>query len=125
MAAVVTNAGRAVATNRIKNGATGATEPNFLGWGTGVATALVADTGLNTASAEARIAGTSSQQTTTVTNDTYRVLGTITSASVQSITNVMLFDAATAGNGFVHADFAAIPLAINDSIQFTVNAVLG
>jgi len=125
MAAVVTNAGRAIATNRIKNGATGATEPNFLGWGTGAGTAVVVNTALNVASAEARVAGTSSQQLTTVANDTYRVVGTITSASAQSITNVMLFDASTGGNGFVHADFAAIPLAINDSIQFTVNAVLG
>jgi hypothetical protein len=120
MATVLTNTGKAVTTNRIKNGATGATEPNYLHWGTGAGTAAITDTTLFTAAAEARVAGTSTQQTTTTTNDTYQVVGTLTAASGQTITNAGLFDAVTAGSLYVKGDFTGIPLSINDAIQFTV-----
>lgn len=118
MATVVTNAGLAVLSNRIKGSGT---EPNYIGWGTGAGTAAKTDTALFTEAAEARVAGTSSQTTTTVTNDTYTVTGTITSASAQTITNAGLLDAATAGNLFVHGDFTGIALNSGDSIAFTVN----
>ena len=120
MATVLTNTGKAVTTNRVKNGATGATEPNYLHWGTGAGTAAITDTTLFTASAESRVAGTSTQQTTTTTNDTYQVVGTLTAASGQTITNAGLFDAVTAGNLYVKGDFTGIPLSINDAIQITV-----
>jgi hypothetical protein len=120
MATVLVNTGKAVVTNRVKNGATGATEPNYVHWGTGAGTAAIADTTLFTASAEARVAGTSTQVTTTTTNDSYQVVGTITSASGQTITNAGLFDASTSGNLFVKGDFTGIPLSTGDSIQFTI-----
>jgi hypothetical protein len=118
MAVVVTNSGKAIITNRLKGAGT---EPLFIGWGTGAGTAAVADTALFTPAAEARTSGTSTQQTTTVTNDTYRVVGTLTSLSAQSITNAGLLDAASAGNMFLHADHGSTPLAISDSIQYTIN----
>jgi len=119
MATVLTNAGKAITTNRVKNGATGATEPNYAAWGTGAGTAAITDTTLFTEAAEARVAGTSTQQTTTTTSDTYQVIATITSASAQTITNAGLFDASTVGNLFVKGDFTGVPLSISDSIQFT------
>lgn len=117
MATVYTNAGKAITTNRIKGSGT---EPLHVAWGTGAGTAAITDTTLFTEAAEARTAGTSTQQTTSVTNDTYQVIGTITAVGVRAITNAGLFDAATVGNLFVKGDFSTINLAIGDSIQFTI-----
>lgn len=119
MATKVVNAGLAIITNRMKGAGT---EPVHVAWGTGAGTTAVTDTTLFTEAAEARTAGTSTRVTTTVTNDTYQVVGTITSLSAQTITNAGLFDAAAAGNLFLKGDFTGIPLAINDSIQFTIQA---
>jgi len=116
MAQVVTNAGRSIITNRIRGLGT---EPLYVAWGTGAGTAAVTDTTLFTESAEARTAGTSSQQTTSVTNDTYQVVGTVTATAVRAITNAGLFDASTAGNLFVKSDFSTVNLALNDAITFT------
>jgi hypothetical protein len=117
MATVFANAGKAILTNRIKGAGT---EPLFVAWGTGAGTAAIADTTLFTESAEARTSGTSTQQTTTVTNDTYQVVGTITATGTRAITNAGLLDASTVGNLFVKGDFATINLASGDSIQFTI-----
>lgn len=118
MATVYTNAGKAITTNRIKGAGT---EPVYVAWGTGAGTAAITDTTLFTEAAETRVAGTSTQQTTTVTNDTYRVVGTITSLSGQTITNAGLFDASTAGNLFVKGDFTGVALLTGEAIQFTIN----
>ena len=118
MATLLVNTGKAVVTNRIKNGATGATEPNYVAWGTGAGTAAAADTTLFT-EIGTRVAGTSTQVTTSTTNDTYQVVGTQTAGGSVTITNAGLFDAVTSGNLFVKGDFAGIALTSGDSIQFT------
>lgn len=118
MATVLANAGKAIVTNRLKGAGT---EPLHVAWGTGAGTAAITDTTLFTESAETRVAGTSTQQTTTVTNDTYRVVGTITASATRAITNAGLFDASTSGNLFVKGDFSTINLSSGDSIQFTIN----
>lgn len=119
MATFVVNGGLAITTNRILGGGT---EPKFVAWGTGAGTTAKTDTTLFTEAAEARTSGASTQQTTTTTNDTYQVVGTITSLSVQTITNAGLFDAAAAGNLYLKGDFSGLPLSIGDSIQFTFKA---
>lgn len=119
MATVFANAGKAITTNRIKGAGT---EPNYVAWGTGAGTAAITDTTLFTEATEARTLGTSTQQTTTVTNDTYRVVGAITVAGAgKTITNAGTFDAAAAGNLMVKGDFTGLPLLVGDSITFTVN----
>lgn len=120
MAVVLTNSGKGIVTNRIKGAGT---EPNYIGWGTGIGTAAIADTTLFTESAETRTAGTSSRIQTVTANDTYQVVGTITATASRAITNAGLFDAISSGNLFVKGDFATINLANGDSIQFTVKAV--
>jgi hypothetical protein len=98
-----------------------------LQWGTGSAAAASANAVTTTTTTEARVAATMSQQTTTVTNDTLRAVGTITAAGARAITEVGLFDAAgsgsppTGGNMNIYGDFAVINLANGDSISFTVN----
>ena len=118
MATLLVNTGKAIVTNRVKNGATGATEPSFVAWGTGAGTAALTDTTLFTETGT-RVSGTSTQVTTTTTNDTYQVVGTQTAGGALAITNAGLFDAVTSGNLFVKGDFTTINLTTGDSIQFT------
>jgi hypothetical protein len=100
-------------------------EPHFVGWGTGAGAGSAASTDLSTAATEARVSGTSTQVTTTVTNDTHQVVGTITAAGSKTITNVGIFDAAGSGSppsgGVLYAIFDGLSQALNsgDSIQFT------
>lgn len=121
MATLLVNGGRAIITNRIKGAGT---EPLYVAWGTGAGTTAAADTTLFTESTSpaTRTTGTSTQQTTTTTNDTYQVVGTLTSGVAQTITNTGLFDAVSAGNLFIKSDFTGVVLAIGDSIQFTIKA---
>jgi len=116
MASFVTNLGFA---NNTAAWNAFATRPLFLGWGTG-AGQTAASTALAAAAPEARTSGTSSQVTTTITNDTYQVVGTITASAARAITEVALFDALTVGNMDVYGDFAVINLASGDAIAFTV-----
>ena len=126
LATVLTDAGRAILTDRLK-GAGGA-EPNQVGWGTGAGTAAVGDTTLFneraddlTATTGSRTAGTSTRVTTSVANDTYEVVATKTATGAGSVTNAGLWNNAAIGSGnlFMKGDFASIGLAINDSITFT------
>ena len=118
---VVTNNGLAITTNRIKGSGT---EPNWVHWGTGVTAAAEANTALVTPRAEARVSGTSTQQTTNTTSDTYQVIGTLTAASTSAaITEAGLFDASTAGNLYLRATFDPINVSVGDSIQFTIKVV--
>lgn len=91
----------------------------FVGWGTGAGTSGAADTTLFTESAETRVTGTQTQQTTTTTNDTYQVAGTIVTASTQTITNAGVLSAVTVGTLVLHSDFTGVPLVSGDSIAFT------
>lgn len=117
MATLLVDTGEAVTTARVKG--TG-TQPNWVAWGTGAGTTAKADITLFTEASESRVTGTSSQVTTTSTNDTYQVVGTLTAAGTKTITNAGLFDAVTSGSLFMKGDFTGIPLNLNDSIEFTM-----
>lgn len=119
MATVFANTGKAIVTNRLRSGGT---EPKFVAMGTGAGTAAIGDTTLFT-EVETRTDGTSSQQTTTTTNDTYRVVGTVTATAGRAVSNAGLFDASSGGNLFVKGDFATVNLSTSDSIQLTINTV--
>lgn len=119
-ATVLTNAGKAITTNRIKGAGT---EPSYVGIGVGATgaarTAAAADTALSTA-VESRVVGTSTQQTTAVTNDTYQVIGTVTATAARAVDEAGLFDASTNGNMYLSATFPVVNLAIGDSMQATL-----
>ena len=118
LATVFTHAGKAITTNRLKGAGT---EPNYVAWGTGAGTAAVGDTSLFTEASETRVAGTSTQQTTAQTNDTYQVVGTLTCAGAgKTITNAGLFDAVSTGNMLMKGDFTGIALNVGDGIQLTM-----
>ena len=115
MATLLVNAGKAIVTNRIKGSGT---EPSYVAWGTGAGTTAATDTTLFTETGS-RVSGTSTQQTTSTTNDSYQVVATQTAGSSLAITNAGLFDASTSGNLFAKGDFSTINLNTGDSIQFT------
>lgn len=116
MATLLVNTGKAIVTNYLAGGA--ATQPKYAGWGTGAGTTGLTDTTLFTETGS-RTTGTATQLTTTTTNDTYQLVGTITAVSTYTITNAGLFDAVSSGNLFVKGDFTGIALTSGDSIQFT------
>lgn len=97
-----------------------ATNPiKWLQWGTGSG-AIASANVVTTAAAEARTNGTQTTVTTTVANDTYQVVGTITCTSAgKTISEVGVMDAATVGNLDVYFDFTGIALLVGDSIAFT------
>ena len=93
-------------------------------WGTGTTAAAPTQTALVTPSSdETRASGAQSQVTTSVTNDTYQVVATLTCASTaKAITEVGVFSAATGGSMYSRNAFDAINLAVGDSIQFTIKS---
>ena len=125
-ATVITNKGKAMYADRIRTTpATYTTAPKYLGIGVGATgagrTAAVTDTALST-EVESRAAGTESVVTTTVTGDTYQVVGTISITASRAIDEAMQFDASSSGNGFLSATFAVIDLNSGDSLQLTSKA---
>jgi hypothetical protein len=113
MATVFTTAGKGFLTNYLLSSTI-----KYIGWGTGAGTAVVGDTTLFT-EVESRATGTQTQQTTSVTNDTYQVQGTLTAGSGETITNAGLWSASSSGTLAIKGDFTGIALNTNDQIQFT------
>lgn len=114
---MLVNAGKSIIVDRILG--TG-TEPKYVGVGTGAGSTAAADTTLFT-EVETRATGTGSKVTTTTTNDTHRVVGTVSITATRAITNAGVFDASTLGNLYVKAEFSTINLVNGDSLQLTFN----
>jgi hypothetical protein len=125
MASLVPNAGKAVISGRMFGTTPSQAEPRYLGWGTGAGAGSASSTDVSTPATEARATGTSTQFTTSVTNDTHQVVGTLTANANKTITNVGIFDAAGTGSppsgGALYAIFDGLSQALNsgDSIQLT------
>lgn len=125
MATVVTSKGREVIAGRMRGATPTQAEPLNVGWGTNpnTLTAAVGDISPYAEASEARVAGTSSIVTTSTTNDTYQVVGTITAAGVKTIAEVILSDsttkptvAAVAAAGVVGS---AVSTTLNTAVTFT------
>ena len=121
----LTNLGRGYITGvlaAVSGSAYAAGANKYVGWGTGGTNITPAATAndLVTVAAEARVAGTQTQQTTSVTNDTYQVVSTITSASTQTINEAAVFNASSGSVAFLVGQFAGIALNSGDSITFTI-----
>lgn len=123
MAVFVTNAGLALIVNKL-TGTDTTNTPGFINWGTGATAAAKTATTISTESAETRVTGVKTSQTTTVAGDTFQVTGTQTAASTQSITNAGVLTASTAGTLFIIADFSTIPVVTGDSVAFTFKDAL-
>lgn len=125
MSSLVPNVGKAILSGRMFGSTPTQAEPRYMGWGTGAGAGSASSTDLSTAATESRVTGISSQSTTTVTNDTHTVVGTLTANANKTITNLGIFDAAGTGSppsgGVLYAIFDGLSQALNsgDSIQFT------
>jgi len=119
------NTGKGIITSRLIGTATAV--PHHIGWGTGSTSVTLGDTTLATedsagSPAYARVTGADTQTTTTTTNDTQTVVGTLTSNGTKTITECGLFTAATSGTLYVRAVLGtSIAVQVNDTIQFTFN----
>jgi len=116
MATVLTNAGEEYIVDKLTE--TVQTNPSFIGWGTGAGTAAKADTDLFVPAAESRVSGTVTKQGTGSTAK-WQNVGTLTSASAQTITNAACFTASTAGTCVIKGDHTGVALAISDQITYT------
>lgn len=119
-ATVLTNTGKALTASQV-NGTT-STPPKYIGIGTGATgaarTAVVGDTALTT-EVETRANGTNSVVTTSVTNDTFQTIGTITATAGRAIDEAGTFTAASAGTMAISATFPVVNLLTGDSLQIT------
>lgn len=123
VATVVTNKGKAMFADRLRTSpGTFATSPKFLAMGVGATgaarTAVAADTALST-EVETRTSGTESTVTTTQTNDTYQVTGSITATATRKVDEAGCFDASTSGNLGFSATHEVDTLASADTITYT------
>ena len=113
----VVNAGRAIITNRLNGGGT---TPQYVAIGTGVTAVTLADTALG-GEVESRATGTVTRTTTSSTNDTFQVVGTITATGSRTIGEVGIFDQSSlGGNMFIRGVLAAtVSLASGDTLTVT------
>jgi hypothetical protein len=120
----VVDQGLAITTDRLLATPT-VLSPHWVHWGTGATPAAAINTVLQTPGAEARTVGTDTLVTTTTTDDTYQVVGTITCTGAgKAITEAGLFNHLTSTTGYLYlrATFDVINLNVGDSIQFTIKA---
>jgi len=116
--AVYTTSGRQWTVDKMRETVAAGVTQKFIGWGTGGATAEApANAALATAAAEARVSGTITSPSAAL----HRVVGTLTSAGTQTISEVGLFDAATAGVMMFRAVHTGIPLVAGDSVAYTLD----
>ncbi len=128
---VVTATGRAMITGRLQGSTPTQAEFKNIGWGTNPANLTAANTDVApfTEAAEARVGGSSSAVTTSTTQDTYQVTGTITSASGQTIGEMFLsdttskptaVDAVQTGSGVIGSN-SSTSLTVASGANFAVN----
>src|SRR5487761_2756365 len=96
---VVTNLGKAMFADRMRTTpGTYTVSPKYVAMGVGATgagrTAAVGDTALSS-EVETRTSGTESNPTTTVTKDTYQVVGTIAATGSHAVDEMGLFDASS------------------------------
>ena len=119
MTVYYTDAGKAETTNRIIGAGT---QWLYGAWGTGSTAGFsAATTALTSEGPEARVLGTGSRVTTTVTNDTYRVTFTITASAARTPNQAGVFTASSAGNMCTFGDHSATTLASGESVAYTVD----
>lgn len=125
---LVVTAGKAAAASRL-NGSGGEAAFTAIGQGIGTTSPAAGNTTLETERTAAGGASavhalptasvTVSRVTTTVTNDTAQLVGTITEAATLAITESGVFNADTAGTMLCRQTFSAVNVVSGDSLQFT------
>ena len=110
----IMNAGKAIVSGLILTDV-GGTAFDYLAVGTSATapnatqTALIAE--------KYRVAGTGSRQTTTVTNDTARLTGSIAITASNSIQEAGIFNSSSAGSLLARTTFSAISVSASDTLN--------
>jgi len=122
---LITTAGKGLISGRI-NGVGSPAAPTYMAIGTGTNAAAAGDTALQTelsGNGLDRAAGTATLQTTTVANDTCRLVRSWTSSSVGdvAVTEMGILNAASVGTLLVRNVFSAYTLRTNDTFEITHN----
>jgi phage tail sheath gpL-like len=118
---LVTNAGRGLISGRI-NGSGSPAAATYIEVGAGTTAAAAGDTALQTAitdSGLARVNGTVSLVTTTVTNDTAQVTTTFSVTGTKAVTEAGLLNASSSGTLLCRQVFSAINVVSGDSLTVT------
>jgi hypothetical protein len=118
---LVTNAGFALAAGRL-NGSGSPAAATYIAVGTGTTAANASDTTLETEitdSGLARVNGTVSLVTTTVTNDTAQVTTTFTVSGTKAVTESGVLNASSSGTLLCRQVFSAINVVNGDSLAIT------
>jgi hypothetical protein len=121
---LVTTVGEAWMAGALTGDVAAPTTVKYIGLGTGTGAAATTDTTLGTeittgGAAEERATGTQSRVTTTHTNDTYQVVGTVTMNSSHAVTEAGLFSASSSGSLFARQVFDALNLVSADTLAIT------
>jgi len=90
----------------------------YIGVGTGTTAVDPTDAALETP-VETRATGTQSRVQTTIANDTYQCVGTITATAARAITEAGLFSASTNGTMAARTVFSVINLSTDNTLQIT------
>ncbi len=118
---LLTSAGKAGLASRV-NGSGAEAAFTYIAVGTGTTAAAVGDTALQTelaVSGLARVLGTLSRITTTVTNDTAQITTTFTVTGTAAVTEAGLLNAASVGTLLARQVFSAINVVNGDSLTIT------
>ena len=118
---LLTSAGKAGLASRV-NGDGGEAAFTYIAVGTGITAAVVGDTALQTELSTlglARVLGTLSRITTTVTNDTAQITTTFTVTGTAAVTEAGLLNAASVGTLLARQVFSAINVVNGDSLTIT------
>jgi hypothetical protein len=124
-ATVLTTVGKGLVTGFL-TGIGSPVVPVYCAIGSGSTTATVADTTLTTEyvggtwTGYARVSGTPTQQTTSVTHDTAQWVASWTAGASQTVAEAGNLTLATSGLLFVHGNFTGVALSSGDSIQVTI-----
>jgi len=118
--------GREIDARRVK-GESGWDEPKYIHWGESDAGLADGNEALQSPRNESRVEGSSSITTTETSNDTYRVVGTITAEGSATIKEAGLFDGPGEGTPpsgdrlYIRGVFPEINLEDGDSLQLTID----
>jgi len=124
MSSVVTYKGLEMLANRLRGATPSQAEPLNLGWDTGGYTAAKSDVAAFGEAPENRVAGGSTIATTTTSNDSWQVTGTIVATGTRTITGVLLSDTTTkpSGTDSVQAGSAVIGSSSGNTINVGTGA---
>ena len=118
---LLTTSGKGLISGRI-NGVGSPAAPTYMAIGTGTTAADAGDTALETESTGNgydRMSGTASTETTDVTNDTNKLIGSWTVTSSKAITEMGILNAASTGTLLVRNVFSAYTLQNGDTFEIT------